>query len=202
MRRIRKHPLWARHSLAHKASHDTEKISSLVFLVAETCCWNPLGAGQPCHGRRSYFSLWSMLELALRYGQSQGHHWPFKLWIHPQEDRSAICSFTTLALEHSFFQGLQRKKEAWWCVQVPPTHFRWKIIFQKHSRTFLLVLTSWNINPLFITTPLWLYYVWFLEVVMNSTPLAFPFFRLKWSIDQPEYTAFPAGNLRGREGGH
>lgn len=27
-------------------------------------------------------------------------------------------------------------------------------VFQRHSRTFLHVLTSWNVNPLFITTPL------------------------------------------------
>lgn len=49
------------------------------------------------------------------------------------------------------------------------------VIFQRHSRIFPLVLTSWSINPLFITTPLWFFYTWFLEVMVNSNPLAFLF---------------------------
>lgn len=48
-------------------------------------------------------------------------------------------------------------------------------IFQRHSRIFPFVLTSWSINPLFITTPLWFFYTWFLEVMVNSNPLAFLF---------------------------
>ena len=42
-------------------------------------------------------------------------------------------------------------------------------------RIFLLVLLSWSINPLYITTPLWFFYTWSLVVLMYFPPFPWPF---------------------------
>lgn len=154
----------------------------LSFLVAEPRRWNPLGAGETSMSGEAVLTCRACWNWPFDMGKVRGitgfsdcelH------WGHPQDYRCAIYSFKTLALEHSFWDQ-QRKRL---CIRgsvfksLTPISDgkRLKMFFQRHSRTFLRVLTSWNVNPLFITTPLWLCYTWFLEVIMNSTPLAFSF---------------------------
>lgn len=119
------------------------------------------------------------LLLWVKSGASPGF-WTVSCMEHsPPGPQACHFSLQSLGTWTSFSRSTKKETlHPWWCVWVPHTYFRWKKTenyFQRHSRTLLLALTSWNINLLFITTPLWLYSTWFLEGVMNSTPLAFLF---------------------------
>lgn len=120
-----------------------------------------------------------MLELAFWHRQSHGRHWLFRQ-LHWDVVPGTIGAQSTLSKCWRLSLLSEVSKESGFtflvaCSSVSHPSQKKTAVFQVHSRIFLLVLLSWSVKPLFIST-----FFWFLmqdsqRLSLVPLPWLFPF---------------------------